>query len=100
MVKEPIEFIGITDENRKRRSELTSALNEPLFYTVDVVGKYKQLILKYRETAIWYVTAGYNWDPSYRYNDNPIDRQSFILMIRDVYPEYFEWFLFHPEWLP
>lgn len=100
MIKDPVEFVGNTEENLKKRMALTSSSNEPLLYIVDVVGKYKQLVLKYRETAIWYITTGYDWDSHYTYNNNSIDRESFIITIKDVFPEYFEWLLFHPEWLP
>ena len=100
MVKEPIEFIGVSDENREKRRALTNGSGEPVFYIVDVVGKYKQLILKYRETALWYVTTGYDYDSFYRYNGDTVSRESFISTIKEWYPEYFDWFLFHPEWLP
>lgn len=85
MVKEPVEFISNTEENRKKRMALTSSSNEPLFYIVDVTGQYKQLVLKYRETAIWHITTGYDWDSHYTYNNNSIDRESFIITIKDVF---------------
>lgn len=53
----------------------------------------------------WYIVKGLEWriripdfDKSKRYPPK-VTRERFFEILQESYPDYFEWFLFNPEWL-
>lgn len=103
MVKEPVVFVGTLKENRAKRRSINRTMNEPLFF----IGKYTddnerwtQLALKYRETPLWTISIAIDGEVAFDYEGSDIEKEQFVSNLKEIYPEYLEWLLFHPEWLP
>lgn len=102
MVKEPIAFIGTLKENRTNRQSINMTMNEPLFFIsnyTDINKRWRQLALKYRETLLWMISYATDGEVNFKYEGVDISKEQLVLNLKEIYPEYLEWLLFHPEWL-
>lgn len=101
-VKDPIEFVGTLKQNRTKRQSINMTMNEPLFFVgkyTDEYRRWRQLCFKYRETSLWMISRSTDGAVVFNWEGNDVTAECFVSSLKEIYPEYFEWLLFHQEWL-